>query len=262
MTFQNKIWIITGGAGGIGVETAKLLIENGARVILWDIDETALGTIATQIGADYAVVDCTDYDAIQNAVQSAKSTYGAIHGVVHSAGILHTGAFLEMPPQKMAHIVAINLTGTVNIAHACLPYLIETKGHLIFLGSISAFQGAPEFATYGASKAAVLNLAQALRVELSGKGVHVGVVCPNFVNTGMLSADNRKAAMVHSKSVFLKVYETPEIARAIVRGIHKRKFMIYTDWRGWLIYFMSRYFAWTGYFLTVKTWRDAQKHIQ
>jgi len=261
MILQNQFWIITGGAGGIGIETAKLWIQNGARVMLWDIHEPTLTKIAGELGADYAVVDCTDNQAIQNAVQSAKSQYGMIHGVVHCAGILHTGAFLDMNPQKMANIITINLTGTINTAHACLPYLIESKGHFIFLGSISGFQGAPEFATYGASKAAVFNLAQALRVELVGKGVHLGIVCPNFVNTNMLNTDNRKAAMVHSKSVFLKIYEAPDIAKAILRGIQKRRFLIYTDWRGWLIYFLSRYFAWMGYPLTIKTWRDAQKRL-
>ena len=262
MTFNNHTWIITGGAGGIGIETAKLLIENGAHVMLWDIHLLPLQAIAKEIGADYAVVDCTDYEAVSGAIQSAQSAYDRIHGVVHCAGILHTGKFLDADPQKMANIVKINFTGTLNVAHACLPYLIETKGQFIFLGSISGFQGAPEFATYGASKSAVLNFAQAMRVELTGTGVHLGVVCPNFVNTGMLNAENRKAAMVHSKSVFLKVYEAPDIARSILRGIKGRRFLIYTDWRGWLIYFLSRYFAWTGYFLTVKTWRDAQKRIQ
>lgn len=263
MTFQNQVWIITGGAGGIGIETAKLFIGAGARVILWDIHADSLQTVAEKIGADCAVVDCTDYDQIQNAIQSAKSTYGIIHGVVHGAGILHTGAFLELSPAKMAHIVTVNLTGTVNVAHACLPYLAESGGHLILLGSISAFQGAPEFATYGATKAAVYNLAQALRVELTGQGVHIGVVSPNFVNTNMLNAENRAhGAMTRSKSIFLKIYEADEIARAIMRGIQKRRFNIFTDWRGWLIHFMSRYVAWSGHFLTVKTWHDAQKGVQ
>lgn len=262
MTLQNQLWIITGGAGGIGIETAKLWVKNGARVMLWDIHEPTLAQIATNIGTDYAVVDCTDYEAIQNAIQSAKSRYGVIHGVIHCAGILHTGTFLDMNPQKLANIVTINMTGTIFTAHACLPYLIESAGHFIFLGSISAFQGAPEFATYGASKSAVFNLAQALRAELTGKNVHLGVVCPNFVNTNMLNPENRKAAMVHSKSVFLKIYEAPDIARAILRGVQKRRFLIYTDWRGWLIYSLSRYFAWMGYPLTMKTWRDAQKRVQ
>lgn len=263
MTFQNQVWLITGGAGGIGIETAKLLIGAGARVMLWDIHPDALEAVAEKIGADCAVVDCTDYDQLQNAVQSAKSTYGMIHGVVHCAGILHTGMFLDLSPTKMANIVRVNLTGTVNVAHACLPYLIESAGHLILLGSISAFQGAPEFATYGATKAAVYNLAQALRVELTGKGVHVGVVSPNFVNTNMLNPENRaNGAMTRSKSIFLKIYEADEIARAIMRGIQKRRFNIFTDWRGALIYYMSRYSAWSGYFLTLKTWRDAQKRVQ
>ncbi len=261
MSLQNQFWIITGGAGGIGIETAKLWLKNGARVMLWDIYEPTLAKIAGELGINYAVVDCTHYQSIQDAVQSAKSQHGTIHGIVHCAGILHTGAFLEMNPQKMASIININLTGTINTAHVCLPYLIESGGHFIFLGSISAFQGAPEFATYGASKSAVLSLAQALQVELTGTAVHIGVVCPNFVNTNMLNPENRRAAMVHSKSVFLKVYEAPDIAKAILRGVQKRRFLIYTDWRGWLIYSFSRYFAWTGYRLTLKTWRDAQKHL-
>lgn len=263
MNFQGQFWIVTGGAGGIGAETANMLIRLGARVMLWDLYPDSLQAVAQKIGAHHAVVDCIDMEQVKRAAQSAKDEHGVINGVIHCAGILHTGGFLDMSPQRMANLVTVNLTGTVNVAQACLPYLIESRGHLILLGSISAFHGAPEFAVYSATKAAVFNLAQALRVELTGKGVHVGVVSPNFVNTNMLSPENRaKGTMIRAKSIFLKIYEPIDVARAIVRGIQKRRFLIFTDWRGWLIYFMSRYFAWTGYFLAVRIWRDAQKRVQ
>jgi 3-dehydrosphinganine reductase len=248
--------LITGGASGIGLATAHRLKQAGVDLILWDIDETALKAAAQTLGVDSALVDCTRYDQIKTALAAVNT----LDAVIHCAGILHTGLFEATAPATHARTIDVNLTGTLHMAHAVLPYLRQSKGSLILIASVSGFYGIPEFASYAASKAAVLNVAQGLRVELAGSGVHIGVVVPNLVDTPMLSAENRQhASLTNAQSPFLKVYTADDIAQTIERGLKRQQFMIFPDWRSYLVYFVSRYAAWMGHWLTRRTWEQSKR---
>jgi 3-dehydrosphinganine reductase len=247
--------LITGAASGIGKATAQLLAPT-ADLILWDINQDALSATASALNAQWATVDCTDYDQIQTAL----STVETLHAVIHCAGVLKTGRFEQVSAAQHAKTAAINLTGTFHVVHATLPYLHQTRGHVVMIASVSAFYGPPEFATYAATKAGVLGFAQALRTELSDSGVHVGVVTPNLVNTPMLNEENRaNAALTQAQSPFLKTYEPEDIAKVIQRGMKKRQFLIFPDWRSRLVYILTRYVAWIAPWLMRQTWRQAKK---
>ncbi|RMG77567.1 MAG: SDR family oxidoreductase [Chloroflexi bacterium] len=249
-------FIITGGASGIGFATAQLLKQYGQHVVIWDVNADQLKIACEQLEVAGELVDCTQYEQLQHAITQIET----ITGVIHCAGVLRTGLFEDVSIEDHIRMVNINLTGTLLTAKAALPALKKSRGHLILVASVSAFQGPPEFASYAATKAGVYSFAQSLRVELHGSGVHLGVVFPNLVNTPMLNAENRRhAALTNAKSIFLKTYQPEEIAAKIVAGIHKRRFMIFPDWRTRLVYWASRYAAWTGHFLTLKIWQNAKK---
>ncbi len=251
-TFKNQHVLITGGSSGIGAELVRRLSAAGASVTNWDIQPPT----SSAPGVAWHDVDCTDYAAID----SAAGNLTTVHAVIHCAGVLHTGALTEVAPHLLARMVHVNLLGTVNIAHALLPHLQKTGGSLVLLASVSAFAGAPEFGTYAATKAAVYSLAQTLRLEQTGRGVHIGVVVPNFVDTPMLNAENRaRGTLTRSRSMFLKIGTVEMVAGGILRGIERRQFLIYTHWRSRLVYLMSRYAAWSSHVLTLHTWRQAQK---
>lgn len=256
--FADKRYIVTGAASGIGLATARLLVQRGARVVLWDRDETGLERAAADLRSESMCIDITQEDQIRAAMQHTITILGGLDGVVHSAGILHTSLFHKIPVERHRAIVDTNLTGTLLVAHAALPHVRAARGSLVLLASVAAFHGPPEYASYAASKAGILAFAQALRVELSGQGVHIGVVTPNIVDTPLLTSENRRGArMMNSQSPLLIVNQPHEIAAAIVSGIERRRFLIYTGWRSRLVYWLSRYAAWTGHIIMTQTWRQA-----
>jgi len=219
MATTNGRIIITGAASGIGLATARLLAAQASDLFLWDINEADLKRVGDELNMATAVVDITDNQKIKETLSGVDS----LAAVIHCAGIIFTGLVEEIPIEKQQQLVAVNLTGTINMAYAAIPHLKQSKGSLIMMSSTSAFYGPPEFAAYGATKAGVLGLAQALRVELEPAGVHVGVVCPFFVQTPMI--DEGEKTKLYGR---FGVAHTPEqVAQAIVKGMTKRKFMIW-----------------------------------
>src|SRR5690349_17179945 len=121
-------FIITGAASGIGLATARLLQEAGAQLALWDSNAESLDQVGKALGAQTTVVDVTCEDQVQDAVSRAAARFGAIHGVVHAAGILRTGRFEQIPMTTHRRMVEVNLIGTLLVTHATLPALIATRG--------------------------------------------------------------------------------------------------------------------------------------
>ncbi len=258
MVFANQGVIVTGGASGIGLATARELKARGARVMLWDRDGAALESAARTLNTPCIEIDITRSADVQAAMDETAAALDGLHIVIHAAGVLRTGAFEMLDIEAQRQMIEINLGGTVTVAHAAVSHLKKTGGSLILLSSVSSFYGAPEFATYGATKAAVFNLAQALRIELASAGVHVGVVAPLFVNSPMLNG-NRGAALVNSKSLLNHIYTPEQVAQAIVRGLETRRFAIFPGARPRLLYLLSRYFAFLGHSLMSSSWRRSFK---
>lgn len=245
----NRHFLITGAASGIGQATARLLHSRGASLSLWDVNEPALRKTAADLAAHCAVVDVTDETAVTKALAQACAARGPLHGVVHCAGIIHTGAFSDVSAAAHRRVIGVNLVGSLLVAHAAVPYLRQTGGSLILLSSISAFYGPPEYASYAASKAGVLNLAQTLRLELEADGVHVGVVCPAFVNTPLLRTQQTRLF-----ARFGVAHSADDVARAIVRGVRRRRFMIWPSANPALFHFLSKAAYPFGHLLMKSFW--------
>lgn len=253
-SFTGKDWVITGGGSGMGNATARLLLSLGARVALWDVSQNCPER-AAEIGAIGMCVDVTQPDSVAAALDATLQAFGKIDGVLNAAGIMVTGLLDSIDVRQQKKMVEVNLGGSVIVAHAVIPHLRKTRGSLVLFGSVSAFYGTPEFATYAATKAGVLSLGQALRVELEDDGVHVGVFNPHFVQTPMLAGENSEASFVKSRSVFVTTHQPDAMARAIVHGIASRRFMIVPSWRERLIYALSRYAEFTGHRLMKSNWK-------
>ncbi len=260
--FTGKHYIITGGASGIGLATARRLKNDGAKLTLWDINTDGLHHAGDSLGADTATVDITDAEQVTQAIDDALSAHGRIDGVIHCAGVLHTGTFAETSLEWHHRMLNVNLGGTFTVSHSALPALKQSGGSLILLASVSAFYGPPDFSTYGASKAGVLSFAQALQVELHDTNVHVGVVTPNFVDTPMLNEHNSTSRMVDTSSPLLTL-ETPNtIAEQIVKNLQTRRFIAFTNWRCYVGYVLSRYFAWLAPFMMKQIWIRSSNRVQ
>jgi NADP-dependent 3-hydroxy acid dehydrogenase YdfG len=112
--FAKRGFIVTGAASGIGLATAKLLKEHGARLMLWD-RSAQLETVANELRAPFALLDVTDVQQVQTAMENASRQLETIHGVIHCAGVLRTGLFEEIGLEAHQEIIAVNLIGTLNV---------------------------------------------------------------------------------------------------------------------------------------------------
>jgi short-subunit dehydrogenase len=245
--------IITGAASGIGLATAHLLHSKGEELILWDYSES-IKEQAALMNLDYAIVDVRD----SNVVKAAMEQAGSIDALIHCAGIAHVGLFEEISIEKQQQTVMVNLIGTLNIAHAALHPLKQSKGSLILLASSSSYFGPPEFASYGATKAAIVRFAEAIRLEWEKYGIHVGVISPHFVTTPMLD-ESRKSAMFDGANFS----NTPEeIAREIARMLETRKAFVVPNAMNKLNYFLSRHIPELGPTVVRLIWQQGKKRRQ
>jgi short-subunit dehydrogenase len=193
-SLRGKKALITGAAHGIGYAIAEKLAEEGAQVVLADINDEALaeagGRIEEKGGKCLAChLDVTDDEEISDTREWLKDEIGGIDVLVNNAGIVKGGAFLDVPMEEHRLTFRVNVDALVAMTHAFLGDLIDAReGHLVNIASASGLVGLPWGSTYAASKWAVIGFSESIRLELKRLGHHhVGVtaVCPGYVSTGM-----------------------------------------------------------------------------
>lgn len=186
---DGSVVMITGAARGIGASMARLLHRRGARLVLVDIDESGLRALAGELGRDavvWAGGDVSDFDGMQAAAKTAVTQFGAIDVVVANAGIEHWAPVTTVEPAAFRQVIETNLIGVFNTVRAALPSIIDSRGYVLVVASVSSYTAVPGMAAYGASKAGVDHFATILRIEVAHHGVDVGSAHMSLVDTPML----------------------------------------------------------------------------
>jgi 2-hydroxycyclohexanecarboxyl-CoA dehydrogenase len=184
--------IVTGGASGIGLATARLFAAEKCRVALWDCSPN-VAEVAKQIGAEFGVatlgcrVDVTDLAAVEQAASETAATLGELDHLVHGAAI-GSGKFgfpfTNLTPADWPRVLEVNVQGMVNVAHVVAPRMIPRRsGTMVFIASVAGQIGSQTDPPYSASKAANINFAQCLAKDLAPHGIRVNTVCPGMVQT-------------------------------------------------------------------------------
>ncbi|MFT3720274.1 SDR family oxidoreductase [Pseudorhodoferax sp.] len=178
--FAGRVAVVTGGASGIGAETARLLQGSGATVVSWDL--AAGGEAALQ-------VDVADRAAVAAAAQQTAARWGGIDMLVHSAGFTGpTMALDAFDPAVWQRVVEVNLLGTFHVCHAVVPLMRRAgRGRIVLIASLAGKEGTPDASAYGAAKAGVLALAKSLGKELATTGILVNAIAPAAVRTPILA---------------------------------------------------------------------------
>jgi len=225
--FQDKVAIITGAARGIGWATAEDLASRGANTVISDLREEDLSQAAAVLGAKGTVVmtqlsDVSVYEQCQALVKKTLDRFGRIDILVNNAGVSIVAEFAQTRPEVARKLMDVNLMGSIYMTMAALESVKKSRGHIIFVSSVSGIRAIPEGSMYSASKAAVRSLAESLRLELRPYGVHVGVIIPGFTTT-----DPRKTVMTGNglpRPINRPPHDTPQgVAKAIVRLIERRE---------------------------------------
>jgi NAD(P)-dependent dehydrogenase (short-subunit alcohol dehydrogenase family) len=235
MKASGKTFIVTGGGNGIGRQIVLELLRRGASVAAVDIrrealDETAASVASGQQFASF-VVDITDADAVSGVVAQVVERFGSFDGVVNVAGIIQPFVtFAELDPAVVRRVIDVNLWGTIHVLQATLPHLRgRPEAHVVNVSSMGGFLPVPGQAIYGASKAAVKLLSEALWTELRDTRVGVSVVMPGGVSTDISTNSGVRMPMVGSSAEDSKFpLTTPErAAEIIVDGMEAGKLHVY-----------------------------------
>lgn len=221
--------LVTGGANGIGLETARRLAARGARTSLLDIDTGALESAADRIGdaAEPFVCDVTDAGSVESAVVVARGSLGTIDVVIASAGVSgRPTPVLELEDAEFERVVAINLLGVWRTIRCCLPDVVDRKGYLLPIASLAAGVATPLIGPYGASKAGVHSLGRTLRMELAHTGVKVGTGYFSLIDTNMvrdaMEDPHVKRGMKAVPRALGKAASVERAGEAMARGVEKR----------------------------------------
>jgi short-subunit dehydrogenase len=220
----DKRVLITGSGHGLGLETARKFAQEGAEVIITDVDiervEDAVFELQSKsLRAFGYVMDVTDPTDVQRVRDQIHAEHGTLDVLVNNAGIVSGGEFLDVPLEKHICTYEVNTLGPVIVTHAFLNDLLnKDEANVINLASASAMIPLPNGATYASSKWAVLGFSESLREELiQTKNAHVmvSVICPSYIATGMFEG---------VKPPLLVGMLTPEwLAGKIVACVKKRK---------------------------------------
>ncbi len=211
--------VVTGGASGIGLATASLLAERGARVAVLDLDPASLKEPLVGFTADVS-----DDTSVRAAVAAAAEVLGGIDILVNCAGIGAIGTVADNPDEQWHRVLDVNVLGLVRTSRAALPYLRRSAhASVVNIGSIVTTTGLPQRALYAASKGAVFSLTLAMAADHVREGVRVNCVNPGTVDTPwvgrLLEAAHDQAAeraALNARQPTGRLVTAEEVAAAIV----------------------------------------------
>lgn len=230
MSFEDKVVIVTGAARGIGRACAERFAQEGANVILADIDEeggekaeeelTEAGLAARFIGCDIA-----EKLDIRNLIAATLDAHGQIDVLVNNAAILDSAPFLDLDEEAFDRVLRVNLKGTFLMGQAVARQMVAqvddggSPGAIINMSSINAVFALPDHVAYTVSKGGIAQLTKAMALSLADKGIRVNAIGPGSIMTPMLeqvASDKEAVARIMSRTPAARFGETPEIAAIAV----------------------------------------------
>jgi len=219
--FKDKtIWII-GASSGIGAALARELSSRGAKLVLSARSEDQLHNLNQEMGGGHMVhpLDISDAKAAKDVMGEIEKSGGTLDSVIFLAAIYspHDGKTKDI--ETIHKMLDVNLGGAFNTVNAVQDYFEARKqGQIVLCGSVAGYRGLPTGQPYCATKAAIINLAESLRVDLGRKNIDVKVICPGFVKTPLTDKNDFKMPMM---------IEAEEAARAIAKGLQGKAFEIH-----------------------------------
>jgi len=190
MRLRNKVALITGAAKGIGFATAKRFTEEGAKVMLADLNEGAVMEAVGQLkNAEPYALNVTDRASIQRAVDAIIAKHQRIDILINNAGITQDARLVKMTEEQFDAVIDVNLKGVFNCTQLVVPHMLEAKkGAIVNASSVVGIYGNFGQTNYSATKFGVIGFTKTWAREFGQKGIRVNAVCPGFIATEMVKA--------------------------------------------------------------------------
>lgn len=234
--FSNQLAFITGGSSGIGLETAKLMASRGCSLVLFargqkSLDEacrTIKGLMSSSQTVNAVSMDVSDNADVLEKIKIAIEKSGIPDILINSAGVGSGDYFENISYEQFDRLMKINVYGTRNVVSAVLPFMKKRGGgHIVNISSVAGHIGMYGYSLYCTSKYAIVGFSECLRSEMKRFNISVTLVCPPEVKTPFIEEEARtlppEARIVKNLAGLL----TPEqAAKAIVRGIKRKKFLV------------------------------------
>jgi len=186
--FNDKTVLVTGAASGIGLAAARRFLDEGARVVMLDIDGDKLEEAAAKLPQDRVLVqvgDTADKQTAADAVKAAVDKFGGLHILINNAGLAVEGDITQTSEEDFERVMAVNVAGYYHMAKAAMPELVKVRGSIVMTSSVSGLGGDWNMFAYNTSKGAVSNMVRAMAMDAGKDGVRVNAVNPSFTKTGM-----------------------------------------------------------------------------
>ena len=229
MDLQDKVAVITGGASGLGRATAEMVIKNGGKVAILDLNEELAARTAEELGASAApfVANVAEDESVTTAIARVMDTFGAIHVNVNCAGIGTPGRTIgkdgPLPLKYFNFVIQVNLIGTFNTLRLCANEMQRNepvnedgeKGVVINTASVAAFDGQIGQAAYSASKAGVAGMTLPIARDLSRSGIRLCTIAPGIFETPMMAGapDRVRDPLIEMVQFPKRLGNAPEYAK-------------------------------------------------
>ncbi len=221
ISLSSKVVVITGGARGIGLATARALTARGARVVVGDLDEDAARRAVKDVGGVLGLhLDVTDHAGFTDFLDTVEREVGPIDVLINNAGIMPIALLGDESDDTTYRVLDINTAAVIHGTREAMRRMTPRgRGHIVNLASVAGKVGVAGGATYCASKFAVVGLCEAVRQELRGTGVEISCVMPTIVRTELSAgfAQTRLSSQV----------EPEDVANAIVDALEKQRFEVW-----------------------------------
>lgn len=231
MKLLNTVWVVTGAGNGLGREMTLLLLKKGAKVAAVDINEAALketALLAKELEEQLSLIvgSVTDPSLIATLPARVEKTLGPVDGLINNAGIIQPFVkVLDLTEAQINKVMDINFYGVLRMTRTFLPYLLKRpEAYLVNVSSMGGFLPVPGQAIYGASKAAVKLMTEALQSELIGTSVHVTCVLPGGLSTNITQNSGVQTPKMQTANASnYKTTSPVKAAEIVIAAIEKNK---------------------------------------